>query len=293
MIKESVAQFKEKTKNSAFKAVLRLPPDSCIFRFVLVVFTFWTAYLSRKRIANLLKYKKAVNNTEGNIRFLFKCYFRKSYDRIFPHLLAENPGKYLKYVRMEGEEHIKRFKENNTGVIVLSGHFGPAFRTLLFKEVYSMPVSTFVDSSYKIKVCNSPAKLYRINSSFPYYGVGEEKQFREALQRGEWINFLNDVPLMKKRDSQNIAILGQRVFLSELPFKVSVNDNIPILFIGVTLKKLRYTVSALPMDKFDTQKNGLGKYLLLIENVLRADHYSGIYIGENHFKISPSASRQN
>ena len=50
-----------------------------------------------------------------------------------------------------------------------------------------------LDAIGKKKVCNSSAKLHKINSSFPYYAVGEEKQFQEGLLRKEWINFLNDV----------------------------------------------------------------------------------------------------
>lgn len=285
MIKESVDKIKIKTKNAAFKMALRLPLDSFIFRCVLVVFTFWTAWLSRKTTANLLRYKKAVNNTEGNIRFLFNCYFRKSYDRIFPHLLAEDPERYMKYVRIEGVEHIKRLREKNTGVIMLSGHFGPAFRTLVFKEALGLNVSTFSDGSYRKKISTSSAKLYRINSSLPYYAVGEEKQFQEALTRGEWISFLDDVPV-KKRDPENFSIFGREIYVSELPFKTSLQYNIPILFVGVTRKNRRYYISVEPMEKFGSQKEGLGKYVRLLEKVLSADPYSGIFIAENHFKIS-------
>lgn len=282
MIKKAVAKFKEKTKSNIFKFSLRVPLESWRFSLILFFFTFWTAYVSRPYFGNILKYKRAIKNSDGNLKFLFNCFFRKSYDRLFPQLLAEDPGKYLKYVRIEGEEHIRRLREKNTGVILLSGHFGPAFRSLVFKEALGMDVSTFSDGNYRKKISNSSAKLYRINSSFPYYAVGEEKQFQEALQRGEWINFLNDVPL-KKRDSQNFTLFGKEMYVSELPFKVSLKNNIPILFVGVTRKKLRYHVSVMPMDNFSTQKEGLSKYILLLEKVLSADPYSGVFIAERHF----------
>jgi lauroyl/myristoyl acyltransferase len=282
MIEKAIAKFKENIKTNVLKYSLSVPLNSWRFSLVLFLFTFWTAYLTRSGIANILKYKKALNNSQGNVGFLFNCFWNKSYDRLFPHLLAEDPARYMRYVRVEGEEHIKRLKARNTGVILISGHFGPAFRSLVFKEAFGMDVSSFSNVSVRKKVSSSSAKLYRRNSSFPYYAVGEEKQFQEALIRGEWINFLNDIPL-KKRDSQNFTLFGKEIYMSELPFKTSIQYNIPILFVSVTRKEHRFYVSILPIDKFSTQKEGLRKYILLLEKMLSTDPYSGIFIAEHHF----------
>jgi hypothetical protein len=51
----------------------------------------------------------------------------------------------------------------------------------------------------------------------------------------------------------------------------------------MTRKKLRYHVTVMPMDNFSTQKEGLSKNILLLEKLLSADPYSGVFIAEHHF----------
>jgi lauroyl/myristoyl acyltransferase len=281
-IKNATEKFKQKVRKVVFKISLRTPLNSYRFHFILVAIALWNVYRYRAKIESIARYKKAINNSQLNIIFIFNCFMAKSYGRIFPHLLAENPGRYMKYICIEGKDYVRQLMDEDTGVILISGHFGPMFRSFLFKEAFGKDVSSFANADYKKKVFNAPAKLYKINSSFPYYAVGEEKQFQEGLLRGEWINILNDVPV-KKRDSNNQTLFGKNIYLSELPFKVAIKYNIPILFVGITRNKRQYTVSIRPIDEFNTPKEGLGKYIALLAELLCNDPYASMYIAENHF----------
>jgi hypothetical protein len=282
-IKSAIKKFKKKVNNAVFKISLRTPLNSYRFGFILIVITLWNVYRCRAKIGNLARYKKAANNAQPDILFIFNCFMAESYGRIFPHLLAEEPGRYMKYISIEGKDYVRQLIDKDTGVILISGHFGPMFRSFLFKEAFGKDVSSFSNADYKKKVCNASTKLYRIISSFPYYAVGEEKQFQDGLLRGEWINFLNDVPV-KKRDSNNQTLFGKNIYLSELPFKVAIKYNIPILFIGITRNNRQYTVSIRPMDEFNTPKEGLEKYIALLAELLSKDPYASTYIADNHFK---------
>jgi hypothetical protein len=283
VIKNVIKEFKGGVGKVVLKIVLRTPLNSFRFFFILIVSTLWTAYEFRKKIGNILDYKKALNNSQKNIVFLFNCFLNKTYDRIFPRLIAENPKKYLKYVCIEGEEYVRQLMDNDRGVILISGHFGPVFfRTLLFKEVFGIGISSFSSAGIKKYALNSSAKIHKIFSSFPIYVVGEEKQFQEGLLRKEWINFPNDVPV-KERGSCHHTLLGKNIYFSEFPFKVSIKYNIPILFVGITKIKRQYYVSIFPIDEFCTQEEGLKKYIVLLERLLCHDPYAGFYFAENHF----------
>ena len=87
----------------------------------------------------------------------------------------------------------------------------------------------------------------------------------------------------KKKRLYNYTLLGKNVYFSELPFKVSIKYNIPILFVGTIRIKHQYHVSILPIDKFQTQQEGLEKYIKLIEELLCRDPYAGFYIAESQF----------
>ncbi len=274
--------IREIKKKIFIETVLKIPLNLYRFFFMMFFFTLRNLRKQRNAIGNIIRYKKALNSSQSNVMFVFNCFLSKIYDMIFPHLLAENPKKYLKYVCIEGKEYVRQCLDINTGVILISGHCGPNFRALLFKEIFGIDVSTFIGSIWKEKICNSSAKFYKINSSFKYYTVGEEKQFQEGLLRKEWIIFLNDCPVIK-RGSINYTLLGKNVYFSELPFKVSIKYKIPILFVGTTRIKHRYHVSILPIDKFQTQQEGLEKYIKLIEELLCRDPYAGFYIAESQF----------
>ena len=284
-IENAVKRFKGGVKKVVLRIALWTPLNSYCFLFILVILTFWYAYAYRKKIGNILEYKKAVKNNQKNIIFLFNYFLNKAYDRIFPHLIAENPNKYLKYVCIEGEEYVRQFLNIDRGVILISGHFGPmnrTLRTLLFKEVFGISVSAFASVDQKEKYYNSPEKIYKIISSFPIYTVGEERQFLEGLLRSEWVSFLNDIP-MQKRDSHHHTLFGKNMYFSELPFKLSIKFNIPILFLGITRIKRQYLLSIIPIDGFCTQKEGLDKYIALIEKLLCHDLYAANFITEEHF----------
>jgi lauroyl/myristoyl acyltransferase len=281
-VNNAIEKIKEKLKKVVLKTSLCTPLDSYRFLFILVVLTFWNTFRLRKRVGNLKRYKKAINSSQSNIVFVFNCFLSSNYNRLFPHLLAENTEKYLKYVSIEGKEYVRQLMEKETGVILISGHFGPDFRTLLFKEIFGIGVSTFARKAFKQKIGNSSFKLYKVNNSSPNYAVGEEKQFQEGLLRKEWVNFLNDVPV-KKRESNNQTLFGKNIYLSELPFKLSITYNIPILFVGTTRIKRQYHVSILPIDEFQTPAEGLGKYIALMEKLLCRDPYAGSFIAEKHY----------
>jgi lauroyl/myristoyl acyltransferase len=281
-IKNMINEFNEKAEKVVFKTALRTPLNSYRFLFILVFVTLWDIYMCREKIGSIMRYKKAINNSQTNIVFLFNCFLSKNYDWIFNHLVAENHDKYLKYVSIEGKEYVRQLKDKDKGVILISGHFGPQFRTLLFKEVFGIGASSFASEDNKKYFTNSPEKKNKIISSFPIYAVGEEKQFQEGLLRKEWINFLNDVPV-EERGSHNHTLFGKKIYLSEFPFKVAIKYNIPILFVGTTRIKRQYHVSILPMDEFYTPGEGLEKYIVLMENLLYRDPYAGIIIAEYHF----------
>lgn len=281
-IKNMLKEFNEKAERAVFETALRTPLNSYRFLFILVVVTLWDIYMCREKIGNIMRYKKAINNSQRNIVFLFNCFLSKSYDWIFHHIVAENPDKYLKYVCIEGEEYVRKLMDKDTGVILISGHFGPLFRTQLFKEMFGIGVSSFASVDNKKMYYNSSEKKHKIISSFPIYAVGEEKEFQKGLLRKEWINFLNDVPV-EERDSQKHTLFGKKIYLSEFPFKVAIKYNIPILFVGTTRIKSQYYVSILPIDEFYTPGEGLEKYIALLEKLLCRDPHAGSIIAEYHF----------
>ena len=281
-IKNVIKEFREKVKKVVIKTALWTPLNSYRFFFILVVLTLYYTYKCKENIESIMRYKKAINNSQGNIVFLFNFFLSESYDKIFSRIIAENPKKYLQYVCIEGEEYVRQLMDNDRGVILISGHFGPMFRTLLFKEVFGIGVSSFAGAGAKKQICNSSEKQYKIISSFPIYAVGEEKQFLDGLQRNEWINFLNDVS-MKKRDSYQHTLFGKNIYFSEFPFKVSIKYNVPILFVGTTRIKRQYHVSIFPICEFYTQKEGLEKYIALIEKLLCRDPYAGNSIAKTIF----------
>ena len=283
MIENTVKRFKGGVKKVVLKIAFRTPLNSYRFFFVLVVSTLWIAYTSKRKIGNILEYKNALKNPQKNILFLFNYFLNKTYDRIFSRLIAEDPNKYLKYVCIEGAEYVRQFMDNDRGVILITGHFGPVFRTLLFKEVFGIGPSSFMSADNKKVFCNSFTKKNQIISSFPIYVVGEENKFLEGLMRKEWIFFLNDVPL-KKRASCKHTLFGKNIYFSELPFKLAIKYNIPILFIGTTRIKRQYRLSIIPIDEFYTQEEGLEKYIALIEKMLCHDPYKGNCIAEECFK---------
>jgi len=283
-IDNAVKEFKEGVKRVIVKIAYWTPLNSYRFFFVLLVSTFWNAYAFRKKSGNILGYKKALNNSQNNIVFLFNYFLNKSYDRLFVHLIAENPKNYLKYVCIEGEKYVSQLKlmDNDKGVILITGHFGPEFRTLLFKEVFGIGPSAFMSVGNKKIFYNSSAKKHKIITSFPIYAVGEEEQFLEGLLRKEWIIFLNDVSL-KKRGSLKRTLFGKNIYFSELPFNFSIKYNISILFLGTTRTKRQYQLSILPIDEFYTQEEGVEKYIALIEKLLCHDPYAGDFIAEKYF----------
>jgi lauroyl/myristoyl acyltransferase len=280
-IKNIIKKFEEKLKNIIFKITVWTPLNSYRLSFILTVLTLWHTFRCRQKIGNILRYKKVINNSQTDIVFIFNCFLSYTYDWLFHNLVAENPNKYLKYVFIEGKEYVRQLMDKDIGVILISGHFGPPFRALLFKEMFGIGVSSFVSVGYKKKILNSSAKIHKINSSFPIYAVGEEKQFQKGLLRKEWINFLNDVPVKKRGPSQH-TLFDKNIYFSEFPFKVSIKYNIPILFVGTARIKRQYHVFILPIDEFQTQAEGLEKYIALIEKLLCHDPYAGLYIAENH-----------
>ncbi len=234
-------------------------------------------------IERIVRYKEALGSTENNARFVFKCFYSLSYDMLYRHLFAENPQKYLQYIHMDGKEHVRRLIAQDTGVILISGHFGPKIRNLMFKEVFGIDAASFVSPDYKEEIDTSSGKLYETLSLYKYYLVGEERKLQEGLKKKEWIIFLNDYPV-KKRDSNIQTLFGKRVYFSELPFKLALELNIPLLFFGTTRIKNQYQVSILPLDNFKTKKEGLSKYISIVEDLLRRDPYAGFFTAANQFE---------
>jgi lauroyl/myristoyl acyltransferase len=285
-IENAGKDFKARVKKVVYKITLWTPLNSYLFSFVLVISTFWNAYVCRKKIVKILRYKKAIKNSQKNIVFLFNYFLNKTYDTIFIYLITENPKKYLKYICIEGEEYMSQLKlmDNDRGVILITGHFDPEFRTLLFKEVFGIGISSFMNADNKKKFYNSSKKQHKIICSFPIYSVGEEKQLVEGLLRKEWIIFLNDVPV-KKRGFRHYTLFGKNINFSELPFKLSIKYNIPMLFLGTTRIKRQYLLSILPIDEFYTKEEGVERYTALIEKFLCHDPYAINIIAEEYLDL--------
>ncbi len=271
-------------KNRLFiKAALKMSPGSCGFTLLMTLFTLQNLKKEKYAIERIVRYKEALGSTENNARFVFKCFYSLSYDMLYRHLFAENPQKYLQYIHMDGKEHVRRLIAQDTGVILISGHFGPKIRNLIFKEVFGIDAASFVSPDYKEEIDTSSGKLYETLSLYKYYLVGEERKLQEGLKKKEWIIFLNDYPV-KKRDSNIQTLFGKRVYFSELPFKLALELNIPLLFFGTTRIKNQYQVSILPLDNFKTKKEGLSKYISIVEDLLRRDPYAGFFTAANQFE---------
>ena len=281
--KEAEDAFRNFRKRLFMKTVLKMSPGSCSFTLLMTLFTLQNLKKEKYAIERIVRYKEALGSTENNARFVFKCFYSLSYDMLYRHLFAENPQKYLQYIHMDGKEHVRRLLAQDTGVILISGHFGPKIRNLLFKEVFGIDAASFVGPTYKEEIDPSSGKLYEILSLCKYYIVGEEKQLQEGLKKKEWIIFLNDYPV-KKRESNNQTLFGKRVYFSELPFKISLEQNIPLLFLGTTRIKHKYQISILPLDNFQTKQEGLAKYISIVEDLLRRDPYAGFFTAANQFE---------
>ena len=269
-------------KRLFMETALKTLPGSYRFRFLMALFTLRNVKKQRHVIQKIIQYKKVLNYPQNNITFVFNCFLSLSYDMLFPHLLVENPQKYLQYVSIEGEEYVRRLLDQDTGVILISGHFGPKFRAILFKEALGINTPSFIGPAYRDKIANSSSKLYKTLSLYKYYIVGEEKQLQEGLRKKEWIVFLNDYPV-KKKESNNQTMFGKKVYFSELQFKISLEQNIPLLFFGTTRIKHKYQISILPLDNFQTKQEGLEKYVALVEGLLHRDPYAGFFTAEHHF----------
>jgi len=277
-----IKRFTQIAEKYILKAALMVPLNSYRFRMILIIVTLWDILHCLKKIKNFLRYQKAMKNSQNSVIFIFNFFLGANYNWLFKDLIAENPKKYLQYVCIEGEGHVKKLMERDTGVLLVTGHFGPFFLTLLFKEFFSIRTSSFASVRNKKIFTTSFEKRNKIISSNPIYAVGEETQMQEGLLKKQWINFYNDVPVAK-RGSLSYTLFGKNVYMSELPFKISLQYNIPILFIGITKNKLQYHVSITPLDDFDTQQEGLGKYVALIETLLCRDPSSGCFIAIEHF----------
>jgi lauroyl/myristoyl acyltransferase len=277
-----IKQINKIAEKYILKAALMVPLDSYRFRIILIIVTLWDMLHCLKKIKNFLRYQKAMKNFQHSVIFIFNCFLSANYDWLFKDLIAENPQKYLQYVSIEGEESVRRLMEQDTGVLLIAGHFGPFFLTLLFKEFFGIRTSSFASVDNKKYFTTSSKKKDKIISSNPIYAVGEETQMQEGLLKKQWIKFYNDVPVAKRR-SHHSTLFGRNVYMSELPFKISLKYNIPILFIGVRKNKYQYHLSITPLDDFDTQQEGLRKYMASIEKLLCRDPYSGCYIAMEHF----------
>lgn len=150
-----IKKFNEITGKYILKTALVIPLNSFRFSFILVVITLWDILNCRKIIGSLLRYRKAIKSTQTSF-ILFKCFMSRNYDWLFQYLIAENPKQYLQYVCMEGEEYVRRLMKKDTGVILISGHFGPLFRTLIFKEIFGIGVSNFAGVVNKNIFTTSP-----------------------------------------------------------------------------------------------------------------------------------------
>ena len=156
IIKNAIEKFKKKVKNVVFKIALRTPLNSYRFLSILLLLPYGLFTGTETEIGNLARYKKTINNSQLNIIFIFNCFIGESYNRIFPHLLAENPGRYMKYVCIEGKEYVRQLIDKDTGVILISGHCGPMFRSLLFKEAFGKDVHHSRAQIIKIKSAMLP-----------------------------------------------------------------------------------------------------------------------------------------
>ena len=260
-----------------------MSPGSCGFTLLMALFTLQNLKKEKYAIERIVRYKEVLGSSENNARFVFKCFYSRSYDILYRHLFVENPQRYLQYIHIDGKEHVRRLLGQDTGVILISGHFGPNIRNLLFKEVFGIDAVAFVGPTYKEEIDTSSGKLYETLSLYKYYLVGEERQLQEGLKKNEWIVFLNDYPV-KKRESNIQTLFGKRVYFSELPFKLALELNIPLLFFGTTRIKNQYQVSIMPLDNFKTKQEGLAKYISIVEDLLRRDPYAGFFTAANQFE---------
>lgn len=280
--KEAEDAFRNFKKRLFIKTVLKMSPGSCGFTLLMALFTLQNLKKEKYAIERIVRYKEVLGSSENNARFVFKCFYSRSYDILYRHLFVENPQRYLQYIHIDGKEHVRRLLGQDTGVILISGHFGPNIRNLLFKEVFGIDAVAFVGPTYKEEIDTSSGKLYETLSLYKYYLVGEERQLQEGLKKKEWIVFLNDYPV-KKRESNIQTLFGKRVYFSELPFKLALELNIPLLFFGTTRIKNQYQVSIMPLDNFKTKQEGLAKYISIVEDLLRRDPYASFFTATNQF----------
>jgi hypothetical protein len=280
--KEAEDAFRNFKKRLFIKTVLKMSPGSCGFTLLMALFTLQNLKKEKYAIERIVRYKEVLGSSENNARFVFKCFYSRSYDILYRHLFVENPQRYLQYIHIDGKEHVRRLLGQDTGVILISGHFGPNIRNLLFKEVFGIDAVAFVGPTYKEEIDTSSGKLYETLSLYKYYLVGEERQLQEGLKKNEWIVFLNDYPV-KKRESNIQTLFGKRVYFSELPFKLALELNIPLLFFGTTRIKNQYQVSIMPLDNFKTKQEGLAKYISIVEDLLRRDPYASFFTATNQF----------
>jgi hypothetical protein len=72
-LKNIFKKYLEKQDKVVIKAALCTPLNSYRFLFILGFLTLQHFHIGRKKIGNIILYKKAIKNSQGNVEFLLNC----------------------------------------------------------------------------------------------------------------------------------------------------------------------------------------------------------------------------
>jgi lauroyl/myristoyl acyltransferase len=146
--------------------------------------------------------------------------------------------RFLKKVKIEGEEHLHEALKAKGGIL-LSAHYGGGFWALPFLKQRGFKVHFF---SADVKKEDYPFKkalyfYHRLRNGVVERASGSRVLFKNEgrkgiirmLEKGEWVIILFDVPPFLVKERKEISFLGRKMWLPTGILSVAKEMNAPIL----------------------------------------------------------------
>jgi lauroyl/myristoyl acyltransferase len=169
-------------------------------------------------------------------RLYFEVIFCDDID-IFIYLFGFSK-RFVRGIRIEGEEHLKEVLRNGGGIL-LTAHFGGGFWILPFLKEKGVKAHFF---SADIKKENYPSKkplyfYHRLRNWVVKRASGGRILFKQdgkksiigVLEKGEWVIVLFDVPPFLVRENMEVSFLKKRALFPKGIISIAREMNSPVL----------------------------------------------------------------
>lgn len=188
----------------------------------------------------MAQFLEGVESFRGELDLAVRGYFEVIFsDEIDPFIyLFGFSRRFLKKIRIEGEENLKEALRNKGGIL-LSAHFGGGFWILPLLREKGIPVHFFSAGVAK--------KNYPFEKSLYYYhrlriGIVERASGRRtlykrrgrqdltlALNEKKWVSILLDVPPFLVKDVIEVPFLSQKAMFPKGIISIAKETHVPIL----------------------------------------------------------------